>query len=68
MHWHIYLVLAVGGLCVVILDLVLGRWARAGMMLLMVATMGLAAWNGREDERKARAEERDAREPDAPRE
>jgi hypothetical protein len=68
MHWHIYLVLAVGGLCLLILDLALGLWARASMALLMMASMGLAAWNGREDERKARAAALDADTPDATRE
>lgn len=66
MHWHIYAVLAVGGLCVVILDLVLGAWARAGMVLLGAASVALMAWNGREEERKARAAESDAGDADAP--
>lgn len=68
MHWHIYAVLAVGGLCMVILDLVLGRWARAGMVLLLSAGIALQAWNGREEERKARAAELDAGDTDASRE
>lgn len=68
MHWHIYLVVAVGGLCVAILDLALGRWARAGMTLLLAASIGLAAWNGREEERKARAAEAEAGKPDVPQE
>nr|WP_298130124.1 hypothetical protein [uncultured Pseudoxanthomonas sp.] len=68
MHWHIYLVLAVAGACVVILDLALGRCARAGALSLLVASIALAAWNGREEERKTRAVEREARDPDAPHE
>lgn len=68
MHWHFYLAGAIAGLCVVILDLALGRWARAGMLLVLVASLGLAAWNRREDERKARAAALDADTPDTPRE
>lgn len=60
MHWHIYLVLAVGMVLMVILHLALGLWARAGFSFLLLAHVGFAAWNGREDERKARAAEADA--------
>lgn len=68
MHWHIHLVLAVGGACVVILDLALGRWARAGALSLLVASIALAAWNGREEERKTRAAARETHDPNAPHE
>lgn len=66
MHWHIYLVLAVGMMFVVIVDLVSGRWARAGASALVVVFLGLAAWNGREEERKARAADVAAGKPDVP--
>ena len=62
MHWHIYLVLAVGMVFVVIVDLASGRWTRAGVSALVVVFLGFAAWN----RRKAHAAEmgvgkRDAR-------
>lgn len=60
MHWHIYLVLAVGMAFVVIVDLASGRWARAGASALVVVFLGFAAWNGRAQERKARAAEMEA--------
>jgi len=65
MHWHIYLVVAVGVLCVLILDLVMGLWSRAAMSFLMFVTVAIMAWNRRDNERKARAAESDARAPDA---
>ena len=68
MHWHIYLVAAVGMVFVVILKLVLGLWLAAGFSFLLLVFLGLMAWNGREDERKARTAEMDTGEPDAPRE
>lgn len=68
MHWHIYLVIAVGMVFVVIVDLTTGRWARAGLSFLLLVFLGLRAWNGREEDRKMHAAEMDASEPDAPRE
>ena len=67
MHWHIYLVVAVGMVFVVIVDLVSGSWARAGASALAVVFLGLAAWNRREEERKVRAAELEAGKPDMPR-
>ncbi len=68
MHWHIYLVLAVGMAVVVIVDLATGRWPRAGLSLLGLVCIGLIAWNGRQDERKTRASAPDAHDGDARRE
>ena len=68
MHWHFYLVVAVGMLFVVIVDLASGRWGRAGASALLLVLLGVAAWNGRENERKARAAEAHTGNPNAPRE
>lgn len=68
MHWHIYLVAAVGMVFVVILKLAAGLWLGAAFSFLLLVFLGLRARNGREDERKARAAEIDASEPDVPRE
>ena len=67
MHWHIYLVVAVGMLFVVIVDLASGRWLRADASALLLVLLGIAAWNGRNEERKARATKADAGMPDVPR-
>jgi len=66
MHWHIYLVLAVGMVFVVILKLAAGLWAGAAFSLLLLAFAALSAWNGRAEERKARAAEVEAGKPDVP--
>ena len=68
MHWHIYLVVAVGMVFVVILKLAAGLWAGAGLSLLLLTFMALAAWNGRKEERKARAAEVEAGKQDVPQE
>lgn len=68
MHWHIYLVLAVWMVFVVILKLAAGLWAGAAFSLLLLAFAALSAWNGREEERKARAAEAEAGKPDVPQE
>lgn len=65
MHWHIYLVLAVGMVFVVIVDLASGRWARAAVSVLAVVFLGFAARNRREEERKARAAVSGVPKPDA---
>lgn len=68
MHWQLYLVVAVGMALVVTVDLASGRWARAGLSFLLMAVMGIAAWNRRQDERKANAVDPGAHNANAPRE
>ena len=68
MHWQLYGVVAVGMALVVIVDLASGRWARAGISFLLLAVMGIAAWNRRQNERNARAADLDAHDANAPRE
>jgi hypothetical protein len=68
MHWQLYGVLAVGMALVVMVDLASGRWARAGLSFLLMAVMGIAAWNRHQDERNARAVDPGAHGANAPRE
>ena len=68
MHWQLYLVVAVGMALVVMVDLASGRWTRAGLSFLLMAVMGIAAWNRRQDERNARAVDPGAHDASAPRE
>lgn len=68
MHWQLYGVLAVGMALVMAVDLVSGRWVRAGLSFLLMAVLGIAAWNRRQDALKVRAVDRDAHDAHAPRE